>query len=298
MDLHQIEIFCTLVRLKSFSKAADALYLTQPTVSGHIKNLEAELDTKLLDRLGRRIIPTEAGNVLYRYGVQLLSLREEARQAIDSISGTVTGMLNIGGSTIPGAYILPSFIRSFKKRHPAASIRLLIEDTEKIASAVLAGDLCLGVVGAEIIDPRLETHVFLKDELVIAAPPNHPWSKRKSVGTDDLKAEPFIIREEGSGTRRIMEERLRKAGMTSHDLNIVAVMGSSDAVRQAVRAGLGVSILSTRAIRDDVEAGRIAALRLKGIQIERNFYIILLKGRSRSRLCSEFLKVLNTERRN
>lgn len=292
MDLHQIEIFCTLVRLKSFSKAADALYLTQPTVSGHIKNLETELGTRLLDRLGRRIIPTEAGDVLYRYGVRLLSLRDEARQEIDNVSGTVTGRLNIGGSTIPGAYVLPSYIRAFKKKYPSSSIRLLIEDTEKIASAVLDGDLCLGVVGAKTADPRLETHVFLKDELVVAAPSDHPWSNKKSITIDDLRTEPFIIREEGSGTRRIMEQRLQQAGMTPHELNIVAVMGSSDAVRQAVRAGLGVSILSIRAIRDDIEAGRIAALRIKGVQIERNFYIILLKGRSRSRLCSEFLDFL------
>lgn len=297
MDLHQIEIFCTLVRLKSFSKAADALYLTQPTVSGHIKNLEEELGTKLLDRLGKRIIPTAAGDVLYRYGMRLLSMRDEARHEIDSLSGKVTGRLDIGGSTIPGAYILPSIIRAFKKRHPSASVRLLIEDTDKIASAVLAGDLCLGVVGAEIKDPRLETHVFLKDELVIAVPSDHPWSRRKAVALEELKTEPFIIREEGSGTRRMMEERLRQAGMSSHDLNIVAVMGSSDAVHQAVKAGLGVSIISIRAVRDDLEAGRITALRLKGMRMERNFYIILLKGRSMSRLCSEFLEFLNTGQR-
>ena len=110
MDLHQIEIFCTLIRLRSFSKAAEVLYLTQPTVSGHIKNLETDLGVKLVDRLGRRAVPTEAGEVLFRHGLKLLSLRDQARQEIEGVSGRVSGQLKIGGSTIPGAYVLPSFI--------------------------------------------------------------------------------------------------------------------------------------------------------------------------------------------
>lgn len=292
MDLHQIEIFCTLVRLRSFSKAAEALYLTQPTVSGHIKNLENELGVRLLDRLGRRIIPTEEGNILYHYGRRILALRDEARQEIGGPSGRLSGQLKLGGSTIPGAYILPSFIRSFKKKYPEVSVRLLIEDTSKVAASVLAGDLCMGVIGARVKDPRLETHAFLKDELVVAVPKGHPWAKKKIITFEDLKHEPFILREEGSGTRRIMEEKLEKAGVSVHDLNVVAVMGSSDAVRQAVKAGLGVSIISIKAIKDDMDAGAIDAVRLKGAHIERNFYVVLLRGRSRSAACKAFLDFL------
>ena len=118
MDLHRIEIFCTLIKLRSFSRAAETLYLTQPTVSGHIKNLETDLGVKLLDRLGKGIVPTEAGEVLYCYGRKLLALRDHARQEIIAISGTVSGLLKIGGSTIPGAYVLPAMIGAFKKKYP------------------------------------------------------------------------------------------------------------------------------------------------------------------------------------
>ncbi len=292
MDLHQIEIFCTLIKLRSFSRAAEALYLTQPTVSGHIKNLETDLGVKLLDRLGKRVVPTEAGEVLYRYGNKLLALRDHARQEIAGISGTVSGILKLGGSTIPGAYVLPATISAFRKKHPSAVIQLLIDDTAKITEAVVNGDLHIGVVGARMDDLRLEAHPFLKDELVIAVPAGHRWARRKTVTAGELAEEPFIMRENGSGTRRIMEEKVGTAGLAVGELRTVAVVGSSDAVRQAVKAGLGVSVLSIRAIRDDISAGRLSAVRLKGVRLERNFSVILLKGKSRSPLGRAFLEFL------
>ena len=254
-------------------------------MSGHIKNLETDLGVKLLDRLGKRVVPTEAGEVLYRHGQKLLVLRDHARQEIEGLSGTVSGLLKIGGSTIPGAYVLPAVIGAFKKKYPSASIQLFIEDTAKMTESVLNGDLHVGVVGARVSDVRLETHPFLKDELVVAVPAKHPWARKRMVSAAALREEPFILREKGSGTRRIMEERLEKAGIAITDLNTIAVMGSSDAVRQAVKTGLGISILSIRALRDDIGAGRLAAVRLKGIQLERSFSIVLLKGKSHSPLC-------------
>jgi DNA-binding transcriptional LysR family regulator len=296
MDLHQIEIFCSLIKFRSFSKAAEALYLTQPTVSGHIKNLEAELGVKLLDRLGKRVVPTEAGEVLFRHGQKLLALRDQARQEIEGTAGNVSGLLKIGGSTIPGAYLLPPFIGAFKKKYPASSIHLYINDTAKTTESVLSGELHLGVVGARTVDPHLETHPFLKDELVVAVPLGHPWARKKEISVNALAGEPFILREKGSGTRRIMEERLERVGVSLADLNPVAIMGSSDAVRQSVKAGLGVSILSIRALQDDMKANHLAVVRIKGVPLERSFSIILLKGKSRSLLCRAFLDFLLTEK--
>jgi DNA-binding transcriptional LysR family regulator len=292
MDLHQIEIFCTVIKLRSFSKAAEALYLTQPTVSGHIKNLERELGVKLLDRLGKQVMPTAAGDILFRHGLELLALRDQAQEEIASLSGTMSGLLKIGGSTIPGAYILPALIGAFKKQLPSATIQLLIDDTMKIAQTVLNGDLHLGVVGAPVTDPQLESHPYLRDELVVAVPAAHAWAKKQSITPDALRGAPFILRETGSGTRRIMEERLGKSGISMADLNTIAVMGSSDAVRQSIKGGLGISILSIRAIQDDISAKRLSAVRLKGIPMERNFSIILRRGKSRSPLCQAFLSFL------
>jgi DNA-binding transcriptional LysR family regulator len=289
MDLHQIEIFCSIVKYRSFSRAAEALFLTQPTVSGHMKNLEAELGVKLLDRLGKRAIPTEAGDILYRHGTRLLDERDRAKQEIGKLTGRISGVLTIGGSTIPGAYLLPPLIGAFKKKNPAISVHLSIDDTAKITEAVTAGSLCIGVVGARLSEPQLEVHPFETDELVIAVPRRHRWAGKRSVSLDDLKGEPFILREQGSGTRKIMEDRFERAGFSLADLNIAAVVGSSDAVRQAVKAGLGVSILSSRALRDDIAAGRVASLRISGMKLERHFFVILLKGRTRSPLCRAFL---------
>jgi DNA-binding transcriptional LysR family regulator len=292
MDLHQIEIFCTLVKLRSFSRTAEQMLLRQPTVSGHMKNLETELGVRLFDRLGKRVVPTEAGEVLYRHGLRLLEERDRAKQEIDSLMGRISGVLSIGGSTIPGAYLLPPLISAFKKKNPSISIRMSIDDTARITDAVLSGDLCIGVVGARIDDPRLEVHPFQTDELVIAVPRGHRWARRRSVPVDALRGEPFILREQGSGTRTIMEERLEQAGFTPAGLNVTAVVGSSDAVRQAVKAGLGISILSSRALQDDIETRRISVLRISGLRMERHFFAILLKGRSRSPLCRAFLELI------
>lgn len=292
MDLHQIEIFCSLIRHKSFSRAAEALRLSQPTVSGHIKNLETELGVRLLDRLGKRVLPTDAGEVLYRHGLKLLEARDRARQEIEKLSGRVSGVLKIGGSTIPGAYILPPFIGAFRKKHTDVSVQMRIDDTARVTEAVLNGELLIGIVGARVADPRLEVHSFETDELVVAVPARHHWARKRTIQLEALKEEPFILREEGSGTRKIMEDRLAKAGLSLADLDAVAVVGSSDAVRQAVKAGLGVSILSSRAIQDDISARKLSAVRITGVRMERSFFVILLKGRSRSPLCKAFLELI------
>ena len=289
MDLHQIEIFCSIVKHRSFSRAAEALFLTQPTVSGHMKNLESELGVKLLDRLGKRAIPTEAGEILYRHGSRLLEERDRAKQEIEKLTGRISGVLTIGGSTIPGAYLLPPLIGAFKRKNPGISVQMSIDDTARITEAVLEGSLCIGVVGARRPEPQLEVHPFRTDELVVAVPHQHRWAGKRTISLDDLKAEPFILREQGSGTRKIMEDRLEKAGLSVADLHITAIVGSSDAVRESVKAGLGVSILSSRALKDDIDAGRLAAVRLSRVSMERHFYVILLKGKTRSPLCKAFL---------
>lgn len=291
-DIHQLEVFCRVLELKSFSKAAESVYLTQPTVSGHIQALEQFLDTRLFDRLGKKVVPTRAGELLYKYAGQILSLRSEARRELELFLGKVKGEMTIGASTIPGAYILPELIGSFKKDHSDIHITLTIADTIGVIDSLLAGKIEIGVVGAKIEDKSLKYQELVKDEMVVVVPSDHAWARRRHVDAGELKKETFVLREPGSGTRITSLKALEKLGMNVKELNIIAEMGSTEAVRQAVKAGIGIGILSRRAVKDDIAAGSLHGLRVKGLDLWREFYVVVLKGRTLSPITSSFLDFL------
>ena len=210
MDIHRLEVFCKVVELKSFTKAAEASFLSQPTVSEHIRSLEEMLGERLVDRLGREALPTQAGQILYKYAKKIIRLRQETMQAMASYRGEMAGHLSLGASTIPGAYVLPQRIGAFKRLHPAIQITLSIGNSRTVADGVLAGDTEFGVVGARWSDPALEWLEILDDELVLAVYPTHPFAKEKAVEPARLLNEPMIIRERDSGTRRVVTQLLEK----------------------------------------------------------------------------------------
>lgn len=292
MDIRALEVFCKIVELKSFSKAAEAVGLTQPTVSGHIKGLEEALEVRLFDRLGKTVAPTKAGELLYGYAKKILALRGEAEQAIHQFKGSLKGTLVLGGSNIPGGYALPPLMAEFKEANPQVSIVLKIGDSEAISRAVAEGSLELGVVGAKFDDGRLSYHEFIEDELVIAVPADHPWSKKSTIPLEELSKEPCIVRERGSGSRRFVEKRLAEFGVDVAGFTVVAELGSVEAIRSAVKAGCGFAFLSSRAIETDLECGSLAAVRIEGVRLVREFYIIHHKSRSRSPICQAFLDFL------
>lgn len=292
MDIRSLEVFCRIVELKSFSRAAEAVHLTQPTVSGHIKALEEELEVHLFDRLGKTIAPTKAGELLYGYARKILALRTEAEQAVHQFTGTLKGTLVIGGSNIPGGYVLPLLMAEFKEANQEVSMVLRIGDSEAISKAVAEGVCELGVVGARFDDSRLTYHRFIEDELVVVVPGGHPWAKREAIPLEELPKEPFTARERGSGSRRFVERRLQELGLEPGSLKTVAELGSVEAIRSAVKAGCGFSIVSSRAIESDVECGSLAAVRIKGVKLVRDFFIIHHKSRSRSPICQAFLEFL------
>src|SRR3972149_5255028 len=228
MDLRRLEIFCKIADLKSFSKAAEAVLLSQPTVSEHIQSLEEAFGVKLFDRLGREVVLTKGGEVLYSYAQKLLGLYQEAQQAINQFQGRMRGRLTIGGSTIPGTYILPQALGKFKEEYPEIQIILKISDSQEVVQDVLEGRLELGVVGAKWEDGKLDYRDFVKDVLILVVPPKHPWVKKRSISARQLLEEPFIMREKGSGTRKIMEQALAKRGINSSSLQVVAEMGSTE----------------------------------------------------------------------
>lgn len=292
-DLRQLEIFCRVVELKSFSKAAKAVFLAQASVSERIASLESMVGVKLLNRLGRQVVPTRAGKLLYKHANKLLNMKKTACLEMENFLGIKKGEVHIGASTIPGEYILPKSIGLFNEKYPSISVRLTIEDTDEIERRILHGDFELGVVGSKSSHENLTYHALWNDELVLVVPRNHRWGKKKEIDIKELANEPFILREIGSGTLRIIEDYLDPSASKIVDsLQVVARFGSSTAVKEGIKAGLGVSILSSRAIETEIETGSLKALKIKGLSLLRKFYLIMDKRRTVSPICRAMLDFL------
>ncbi|MCA1959603.1 MAG: LysR family transcriptional regulator [Desulfomonile sp.] len=288
MEMRRIEIFCKVVELGSFTRAAEALLISQPTVSEHIRGLEDALGERLLDRLGREVLPTPAGRLFYTYARNIVQTRQEAIQALELFKGNLAGHLVLGASTIPGTYLLPTVAGSFKVAHPAVQITIRIADSAEIGEEVVKGEVEVGVVGSLLNERRLTFEELFSDELVLAVPHGHAWSGRASVKLEELGNEPFILRERGSGTRAVMCRILEEHGLDPSRLHVVAEMGSTEAVRQGIKAGIGVSILSRYAVMEDCEHGLLSCARIEDVRFIRPLYLIQRKGRQESPLCRAF----------
>src|SRR5262245_56814811 len=204
MDLRRLEVFAKVAELGSFSRAAEALFLTQPTISEHVRALEVELGLSLLDRLRRGATPTPAGRVLLEYARRMLKLADEARQAIDHFQGRMSGTLVLGGSTIPGEYVLPDIIGRLKVKYPDIAITLRVGSSRQVSEWVDAAHVEVGVVGAPPALRSLAARELMSDELVVVVPARHPWATRKTFTLADVQAEPLVLREPGSGSREAL----------------------------------------------------------------------------------------------
>lgn len=292
-DLRHLEVFRKVVELRSFSKAADAVFLAQASVSERIATLESMIGTRLLDRLGRQVVPTKAGEILYKHAIKLLDMKRTACLEMQDFLGVKQGELHIGGSTIPGEYILPRLIERFRENYPLIQVTLAIADTSAIEARVLEGELELAVVGSKSPHGSLERHELWKDELFLAIPATHRLAKKREVSIEELSEEPFILRESGSGTLKIIEDYLQRSKSKGMDsFHVVARFGSSTAVKEGIKAGLGVSILSSRALDTELKAGILKVLRVKGLPMSREFYLIRDKRRTASPLCQAMLEFL------
>ena len=286
MTLRFLDVFCRVFEKKSFSRAAEALFLTQPTVSSHIKALEDELEVKLFDRLGREVAPTKAGQLLYGYASEIERLNREAREAITQFSGQLRGRIEVGGSTIPGEYLLPDLIGRFRQTYPDIIASLHIGDTKEITAMVIEGRADIGIIGAPVEDRRLDVADFAVDELILVAAPTF---KDAAIVPKELETLPFISRELGSGSRKTVEEAIQKTGLSPDALNVVAEMGSTEAVKSAVKAGMGLSIISTFAVKDELSNGSLREVKLAGTPIRRTLYVISHAVKAKSPICQVFL---------
>jgi DNA-binding transcriptional LysR family regulator len=297
VDLWRLHIFCKVVEQRSFSKAASAVYLSQPTVSSHIKDLEDHFACKLVDRLGREVVPTKAGELLYEYASKMLTLKDETEKALAEFHGKLKGRLTIGGSTIPGGYILPPILGRFKKAYPEVAVTLIEGDSSGIVRRVVEGGIELGIVGTLVKEPRLVQKKFMNDEMFLFVPSNHRWATGTPITVEELATEPFVMREPGSGTRKSMESLFDKSGHWLGDFHVVAEMGSTEAIRQAIKAGVGVSILSECAVTDELAAGVLKKIKIKGLSFKRSFYLTTHKHRTQSPLCQAFTDFLAQQKK-
>lgn len=285
-SLKQCETFCRIVELGSFSKAAEELHITQASASERVANLEKIIGVRLLDRLGRNIVPSSAGKMLYERAVKLLEFKKHACHELYEFLGVRRGEIVIGGSTIPGEFILPGVIGEFRKIYPEIRVKLIIGDTREITGKVIDGAMEFGIVGSKEKIPSISFEKLWGDELLFCTASNHHLALKKSIGIDDLMKEPFIIREAGSGTRRIIEKHLNDTFNRSLvDFNIVATLGSSTAVKEGIKSGLGVSILSKWSVESEIKSGSFLAIPIKNLKIQRSFYLVLDKRRDESPLC-------------
>jgi DNA-binding transcriptional LysR family regulator len=294
MEMRRLEALCKVIELKSFTKAAEALLLSQPTISEHIRILEEVVGEKLIDRLGREVLPTPAGRIFYQYARGILRMREDAVQALQEFKGNLSGHLILGASSIPGTYVLPSVMGSFKTAHPAIQVTLRISDSAQVIDEVLQGDVEGGMVGSKSNDRRLILEEIFSDELVLAVFPDHKWARKTRIRLDELAGEPFLSRERGSGTRTVMEKIIEAQGFDTSRLFVVGEMGSTEAIRQGVKARVGVSILSRFAIQEDLQYATLVVVEIDGVRFFRPLYLITRRNRKMSPLCSAFLDHLRT----
>jgi DNA-binding transcriptional LysR family regulator len=289
MDLWQLHIFCKVVELSSFSKAGQAIHLSQPTVSSHIKDLERHFGCALIDRLSRCAVPTKAGDLLYAYATRLLALRDETESIMAEFQGQYKGCLQIGGSTIPGGYLLPKIIGGFNQIYPRIRISLVIGDSKEIVRKVLGGEIEMGFTGARFGEAHLRETALTSDRLKLIVHPQHAWSEKSSVSIEALCQEPMIVREAGSGTLQVLKAALRSKGMNlGEHFRIIAEIGNTVGIIGAVKSGLGVSVFSTMAIEDDLREGRLIALDIQDLNLERQIYIADDERRTLSPLAHAF----------
>ncbi len=289
MDISRLETFCKVYEVRSFSQAARELYVSQPTVSTHILSLEKELSQPLFDRVGKNVIPTRAGDMLYMYARKITMLVKQAQEEIQLLSKKVVGEVRLGGSTIPSNYILPLVLNSYRKKYPEVRLCLEIGDSLNIQKKVAEGVLEIGVVGAKGGDRDLIFESLFEDELVFIGRRDY---LEGCETLEDIISLPWIMRESGSGTRRAIEEALVRHGIRPRDLNVRARVFSTEALLRCVREGVGISVTSRLAAEDLGNRSDIVIRTFPFLQFQRKFYVVYHSQRTFFPAAKAFLQEL------
>jgi DNA-binding transcriptional LysR family regulator len=274
LNYEQLKTFLSVADKKSFSETARVLHLSQPTVTSQIKSLEKNLNTTLFERTTKQVELTPSAKILYRYAKEIVKLSEIAENEILSISSTIQGRLTIASSLTIGEYILPQALGKFNENYPHIQMNVDITNTHQILSRIKDHVLDIGLIEAPVEDPELVLEPFMEDELVLIAKPGYFEQETPIITLVDLLNLPLILREEGSGTRTVMESHLIHAGLNPADLNLILELGSTESVKSAVESGLGISIISRTALKKELQLKLLKIYPIESMLLNRHFYIV------------------------
>ena len=294
LNFHQLRIFYTVARSGGFSRAADALDISQPAVSIQVQELEKSLGMPLFHRRSRGLQLTEVGDTVYDYAHRIFSLSAELQEAIQDTQDLRTGHLTLGASTTPGEYILPVAVGRFRQHYPGIEVELRISNTRTIVSQILQRELDLGMIGSELTgsEDDLETSTYVMDEIVLVASPTHPLSRMKTISLQDVMGEGLVVREEGSATRRTAEECFAELDVQP---KVAMELGSNQAVKLAAQSGVGVGVISRFGIGAELKAELLTVLQVDGWSCTRPLTLVYLKEKRLSPAQRAFLHILETE---
>ena len=288
MDFRQLESFVAIAKLKSFSKAAERLFLTQPTLSNHISRLEEELGVILLARNNKKTELTDAGKLFFASAQELISRREQAVVDLGQFEGRIEGTLEIGASSIPGQYLLPQILARFCQSYPDVVYNIHYQSSHEVISQLISQELDFGMVGSPADNSLLVYEKAADDELVAIAPPIKPFTQMESITAQQLLAYRLIMRKEGSGTRRIFEDALKTATGGKAQIKAAAYTDNTEMVNLCVMQGLGLAVTSRLAVADKAAHGQLKILPISDLELNRNCWFVYLKGRVLSPLACRF----------
>jgi len=291
MENFRLKVFRMVCDHLSFRRAAEELHLSQPAITQQISALEDELSIRLLDRSGGRVTLTPAGRILRKR----IALTQEE---LASLEGEHSGVLRAGASTSIAQYVLPRMLGRFKQEHPRVKLQIRSGNTENVVEWLVDGTIAIGLIEGPALQKGIHLEHFMEDELVLLFPANHPWRDREVLTIQDLKGAPFLLREQGSGTRRVMEAALEKAGLKTKDLEVVMELDSTEAIISSVESGLGIGFVTRAAILPRLPLGKIATAKIKGLRIPRNFSLVYPAGPKPEGLAGAFWDFTLNESKN
>lgn len=285
----RLQVFHTVARLLSFTKAAETLHMTQPAVTFQVRQLEEHFNTRLFDRTHNRISLTDAGKQVYRVADKIFELYAEMEDAVRQVTGEISGALIIGASTTIAEYMLPALLGEFKTKYPDVNVHLKVANTDGIVGMVENNDIDLGVVEAPVTNKNLVVENCRTDQLVVIVPKGHELADESFLTAEKLLQYPFISREEGSGTRDVIEDYFQQAGVSPNDMQITIELGSPESIKGAVEANMGISIVSSVTINKEIQLGSLVAIPLNPA-LERPFSFVHQKQKFRHRAMDELLE--------